>query len=922
MKPSENAAKVTEAAPSLQRQTWQVGLLVVAITVLSNLPYKYANSANSGYAAIESVVDFPIQMPPVPRMAGWPFRYLIQYPSDDAYANRSPVSRFAVVPLAMNLGLALLVAITLAVYSRRRSNRGQTGVRTLSIGDLLVLTTFLAIGFAWWQHLGSLAKRDADLQQRIRSAGGGVAVSAWVPQFLAERIPSSLRDRLVRIHSVRIEHPKIDLLQSIFELNELQVVRVGGNEFDESQLHSLGSNPHIFDLRVAGRPLDAGTIEMIQSLPNLRTLNLMRTSVDAQDIQGLTGIERLNLIHSDVRPSEIERPEWSRSLVELRIGHPGPGGEPESLLLSDWPRLKTLAVEEFDTLANSDAMTVRLQRMPMLEEVRLDTFQKFALELGDLPKLTKLSDSQIQWEARVPRGGKSPGQIWCSTIEIRNAPEFEELYFFMPDMERLILRETPKFKGAFVGAYYKTYRNQPYETNIKPAAIQAVLEGLGASDGPELIDLDAVPLANADLSPLAKNARIRDLRLSQTGTTLKQWKSLEDLTELVRLDLHESQSDEKALGWILDTFPKLQHLSISPKNDDNFFMRSNETTLEIVDHASIRELDLKPFSTEIFGDVRIFNSPSLSIALSLGYVRKLEIIGANSIAGLSLQSPFPENATIERLDSANFFAVGGPGVTDKTTEAIEGCKTMDTLTLAYPNLSTEAIERLPIGPTTSSLSLPGTLVTDEIALKWPKLPFVKHLDFRDTAITEKTINHLCSGGIPYRMVLDRTKVDVSDISKSMDFSQLKALSLANVNIGGETMKRILKDASLEYLNLSGNTLDDDLLSALIASAGRLEILVMRDCTVDEKKFTELANQTRIVFDIDGTDFPTALMTRLLSSQRIVEVEQWQMQKAITQQQQSGQSMQWFRFGAAPTDALIDIDRFADLYNQVSAPEPL
>jgi hypothetical protein len=73
--------------------------------------------------------------------------------------------------------------------------------------------------------------------------------------------------------------------------------------------------PHLEDLRIAGRVIDAAAIQSIVSHQKLHTLNLMRTNVSAEALQllgELPSLQRLSLIHSDVELSEfVTPPNWT-----------------------------------------------------------------------------------------------------------------------------------------------------------------------------------------------------------------------------------------------------------------------------------------------------------------------------------------------------------------------------------------------------------------------------------------------------------------------------------------------------------------------------------------------------------------------------------------------------------------------------------
>ena len=429
------------------------------------------------------------------------------------------------------------------------------------------------------------------------------------------------------------------LVQQLVALPELNLLRLGGGDFGSNRIEEIVACSGLEDLRIAGRQLDAASFQAIRRNVRLHTLNLMRTNVTSESLSHLDtmpNLKRLNLIHSDVVTAELGSPPWSSTIGELRLSHPEPGDD-ASLRIADWPRLKRLEINELESQMNSTAMKVILEDLPQLEYLGLDLFQKFDLKLHDLPMLTSLTALGYEWSARIPRGGKVPGQIWVTQLDIDGLPELEELMIFTPDIEHFRVVNSPKLAFAGIGAYYRTFTNQTYAAELTEGARQALIEGLGQSEGPETVDLDSVPLKDADLSPLVGNQQLTKLKLSSSGITIDQWKQLEPMTWLKELTIQGNVGSAEALPWAMKNFANLEHFAISSgASNQGGFSRGGLDRFEVVDRPTLKTIDMGDLSLQFAYAVKVVNSPKLAMPIKVGQVSELELVNANSLTGLSV----------------------------------------------------------------------------------------------------------------------------------------------------------------------------------------------------------------------------------------------------------------------------------------------
>lgn len=892
-----------------------VALGVVAIVALLNWPYQFTIVDPVPTGNVQGTPDFKPVRKDLPVMAGWPYRYWIHYAATDSGA--PDVSRFSALALTYNLLLAAVVAIGTMLYAIRRELKVTSHRARITIADLMVLTLLLAAPFGWWQQASRRSDREHELAAALVREGGQHEMSTWIPEVFESWYPKSLTSKLRRLHHVRIEYPSNELMEQLVGLRELTLLRVGGGEYDLALLQQLAANPHLVDLRIAGRVIDAPTIHAIASHRRLHTLNLMRTNVTAEALEALgqlPNLERVSLVHSDVVLSELGAPGWSKSVEALRFGHPDPGEE-ASLKIAGWPKLDSVAIYEYESQLNSTAMQVELSDLPSLKSVQLDVFQKFDLTLHDVPKLKTIKPLALSWQSRLPRGGSAPGEIWCGRLDIDGAESLERLSFFSLGLKHLRIRRAPNLDWLGIAAFFKTQSSATYASELTVEAATALISGLGESEGPPTVDLDYVPLAGVDLAPLANNQQITKLLLSQSGTTLEQWKALEQMKGLVRFDVKDCEIDGDGVQWVLDTFPNLEHFAFSAgPNWDSDSFHEGASVLEFVDRPELKTIDLGNSSTEFLSTVRVVNSPNLHLDLALGYLEKLEISNAPSLTGLRISGPVPPDATLSGVRDLRFLAVGGPTVGDDFIAGANDCESLQTLTLAYPAVTAAGLKQLTNLQGIISLNLPGSAVNDEVIAAWPEMPMLAELDLRDTAITGASLKRLLSASDVTRVLLDQTKVDKTDLSMLGNHVRLAELSLAGVGIDAKTLDQIFANGSLRRLNLSGTTLTPEVVDVITSHAGQLNFLVLRECEIDEKKLHAIATRNRnLRFDLSGSNISTQLMTSLLAARRVVDQREWEQQIAMQNMfDEYGQRQE-------VDPAQLDIHFFAELAQQPAQP---
>ena len=893
------------------RSLWIPAGLLLLIIIAVNWPYQHVFTAHTTVGKIDTVIDFPSLDASPPVVGGWPYRFLIRH-TDSA---GDSIQRFSVIALLYDLGLAAFVSALLVWYGYRRSKRKALSAKNLTIADLMLLTGLLAAPFAWWQHAGAMADEQLKFASNVQRQGGACHLSSSIPSFLNQRLYEDFLRRLRRIRGVRMEQGDDQLVQQLVALPELNVLRLGGGDFGSNRIEEIVACSGLEDLRIAGRQLDSASFQAIRRNVRLHTLNLMRTNVTSESLSHLDtmpNLKRLNLIHSDVVTAELGSPPWSSTIGELRLSHPEPGEE-ASLRIADWPRLKRLEINELESQMNSTAMKVVLEDLPQLEYLGLDLFQKFDLRLRNLPSLASLSALDNEWSARIPRGGKAPGQTWVSQLDVDGLPELKELKFFARDLEHIRVVNSPKLALAGVGAFYRTYTNQTYAAELPEDAVQALIEGIGQSEGPETVDLDAVPLKGADLSPLVGNQQLTKLKLSNSGTTIDQWKQLQPMTWLKELTIQQNVGSAEAVPWVMKNFPNLEHFAVSSGESSPVgFSMGGFERFEVIDRPQLKTIDMGDLSLRFANAVKVVNSPKLAMPIKIGQVSELELVNANALTGLSVSGMFPRKAKLEGLDNLGFFAAGGPTVTDEVLQSIRHCRKLNLLTLAHPAVSEEALEWIAEMASLRSLYLPGAPLTDEVVTKWGALSALRVLDVSDTRVTSASLAKLPVAQKLEKLVLDRSAVRPETLSWLAKNASLTHLSLVDVGIDAKTLGDLLDTCNLEELDLSSSDVSPEVLNVIAAKGSTITFLSMRDCELDEKSLIALASKNpQLKMELSGEGLSTRAMTQLLSSGRITTAEDREMERQMQAMQSRARTGGGFMTFEREHPALIDTRAFAN-----------
>ncbi|OYP31055.1 hypothetical protein [Rhodopirellula sp. MGV] len=702
--------------------------LMVSVFVILNLPYQYVERYATGGVAID--VDFQNQMSALPIMAGMPFRYSIRYAGDH------PIEAFSWSALMLNLvSLVASIAVVGVYLYRKKIKQKRSGRASLTISDLLVATFLTAVGIGGYQYLEMEQTKLLKYQSSMAAQGHGIAISAWLPKVIADCIPQAYARLCCSVRGVRLESPSDAVLNETLRADNLTSFRIGGDGYDLRLLDQLSGRIHLDDLRIAGRSIDQGTVRVIGALPRLETLNLIRSNVPAVAISSLElpKLRRLDLRMTDLTLAELGTPPWSKNVVELSL--PRPYDRSDKIEIENWPELRRLTVNDLELQVNSRLLEIKLANLPKLEELKLDQLQCYALQLTQLPVLPEITLLKDNIANRLARGEKYPSTLWVRRFEIDQLPKLASISFYVSEVEQIRLSRLPELKGAYVDVSRYDSSGYRHSNAISQRSKVVLVDGLAASDGPEIIDFNGVDLSGVELAPLRANSRLAELRLVGTGIGLEQLTKLSPMPQLMKLQVDSSVFTPAKLGRLLDAFPSIESLQFEDSQDAAFVFRQSTEDLHLSDHPNLKTLLAESLSQGVFRSVQIRNMPSLNSAFDFAWVENdVHIQGAPNLRGLSFAAPLPATVQLSDLQNLEYFAAGGDRVDDSIVEAISHSERLATLTLAYASASSESLKSIPVA-SLKHLCLAGCNVDDEVVRAWGDLTQLESLDLSQTQIT-------------------------------------------------------------------------------------------------------------------------------------------------------------------------------------------
>lgn len=537
-----------------QRMAIAVMLFIVGF-VLSNWNQSYRFAYDSERIAIEQIVNYD-EFQPEPfsefQAAGFPLTHYFRICEDGL----PDYSAFYWYRWFSNIAIWFMLLCAILLYQlhigRRRPENGN---RQLYVTDLLVITTTIAAFLASWRFHEAQFSTKQELAAAISNRGGSMVRSVWFPGNMIGRIAVSFHR--TRAEQIVLKEADNALLGKVLQLERLTSLCLDGGNYDLKLLNDLAEKPLLRELRISGRTITPELIKSIGRIEQLKSLNLMNTNVTAEDLQKLKGLFRLkylNLLDTDIRLSEISSLPFANNLRGLVAPRPDIGGS-EKIAIVGWPRLEHFVVRSRRQPRSKTDVSIELNDLPELLQVKIDCILPVDIKLTDLPLLATVDAvraNQDDW--------RNFGGLRARNLQVKNVPRLKSLKLHGPDLETIELHapnlqslailENGLWNDVNLGAAIQTISQN--QSRLPSSVLNpSVLQGLADSVGPRQLEIYA-DLSNASLAPVLQNKSLQSIDLSRAlvkSEHLGELSGIEHLSDIWLGDIVMSGNEEE-VTWL------------------------------------------------------------------------------------------------------------------------------------------------------------------------------------------------------------------------------------------------------------------------------------------------------------------------------------------------------------------------------------
>ena len=885
-------------------------VLCAIVLVPANFPMQLRSVYSVGPAQkMQGEYEFTDDGLALPVAAGWPSDFYYRY---DDLSNAEPYVYWSYARLLLNIGFATAVVVCLSgvsiLYQKNRAkksaedaaekepdaskrtfwNRMQEKQAQLSIADMLVVTSLIALGFGTHQWLKRSTNADLAVTRRLGQDASykretilpGI-IHDWLPVALMR---PSVRALMARTTQVRLRNPTSQQVNTAMAMPHLRALSIGGGDYDLDILASLPNRHGLTTLHVTGRVLDDKTLSRVRLLNNLRDVSFARTNFSAGSLERLYESRRdassrltsLSLVDTSVDLSKLSESKVLPTMVSMKqllLARPKPGTSAK-LRISALPALQTLRILSFDRGKNSEIVKLEVADCPQLKNIDIDQLQKWSLSLNNLQKLETIKPAPFKTAFRLGKNQSIPGSMWIDEFVADDLPSLTELKVYASDIGKMRLTKTPNLKSIGPGVYQMVpvghSGQHRYDSKVPIEATQALLEGIGKSDGPELIDYSSVPLAGADLSPLVANQRLRDLYLHDCGLSAADLLKLRGDHSLRTVTTHGSELDGKALGELLAGMPKLERW-----HGDLFHI----DRLRIENHQHLKGVaDTFPDGFDPprahFADcsaLRLIDLPQWEdpIRLDSYHFQHLTIMNLPRLSHLIIDGNVCKGAVLSGLTGLSTIAAGGEHLTDEVIKDWADYRNLSSIRLYATTITADGFSKLLHGRQLSVLDLRGARVDDEAILGVDPSQLTT-ANLLDTDVTAESIRHVLKSPMLVELNVDEHVLHQESIDRIADQSAFRSLGIHAEGWTAVQFGRLAQMPELKHLTIRGLTLDKPVAQAFIAGGMQsLERLTLIDSTAEGPSLNAFLNHyPRVKLEAIGSDIPAVLAGRLIGQNRL------------------------------------------------------
>ncbi|WP_157594024.1 hypothetical protein [Rubripirellula obstinata] len=872
--------------------------LVMLGFLAANLPLKYVDRQREAEGAFHLSGSRIISDAEMPVMAGWPMRFMIQYPNDQV------VRYFAWPPLVCNLLIALFVgsfAFWILRYREKKLSESSQQRRTQKYFDVLFATLIfllpvLFLGASWLS-----SERQRRLFRNVDSKAS-VELSCWYPRLFADKVPSPLRRCFLKPRSIEFISAEPEETELVARLPELVGISFYRSEVPSGLFEQLSNHFHLTRLSLVRQSVTDRNVQSIASLRYVERLRISSCGLDDQLLDRFSHwdkLEYVNLSNNPIALSNFGQPAWSDSVTELTLPRPKNGTSGE-LTMKGWPKLTTLSVRRSSSETNGAVLSIQLSDLPELESLLLDRYQKHSLDLSSLPKLEGIDDFPDGQHRMSMRDIWIPGGCWVDSVRLMQLPRLSQCSFYLCELNNFEIDETLdcdliEFSCELVASSGWIRKKVTCDSNF-----QSLIDSMGKTAGPKSLVFHSTPLTNLDLSPLINNTAIERLQFNGCGIMADQVNPKSPKGHLAELNLGDCVLGENQLRRLMADFPNLEVLRASG-------MALKEVNLVEPNRLEILELD----RLESIQSLRLVDQHRLSTNLKFSESPDTLIIqNSESLFGIVVEKPLKSGAAISGLRNLEWFAAGGPEVSDQIVQQVLMCPDLDRLTLAYPNLSKSMLRQIGQAKHLTALIIPGAGVDQEITDAWHPLKSLWEINLDESEIGGRTIQWLSRNESLRSVSLARAKIDSLGLNSLHSLNRVIDLSLAGVALAYSDIAKLLTEGSLECLDLSGCQIDDQMLQGL-GNAKTLLSVKLHGCQVSESQVNALKEakpDLRVVTDDEPMRRLQLASTEMDGVEPAIGMRAWRDSETNRNRKRRRASV--FNTGTAPSVGdTLDLDHF-------------
>ena len=913
---------------SYLKHLFVVALILGAMQVVANLPMQLRTIHLSGRIQHwQGESKFYSAGDPLPVAAGWPETFYRRY-SDVPAAE--PFVWWSTSALLRNVGvgLGLVVCIgSLSFLVRRSHSKSTLGEKTegkshsdvetdqakdgsstpalsrwqrinrfdirFGIGDLLLATSLVALPLGFYQWHRQVSESELKIAKSLgpdasfqREAIVPAVFADWMPEFI---LGASLKKVLLRTTKVRLNDPTDQLVVSTMSLPHLRSLAIGGGDYDLNGLASLPNHVQMTALHLTGRELDDATLTRIRQMDNLREIDFSRANVSHNTIEQLfqqrhdaaarlllirlfdTAIDMTGLSNSQALSRMV-------SLHHLSLPRPQAGSEAD-FRLPPMPSLRTLEFLSVDRGKNASVFKIAIADCPVLEKLTIGLMQKCSLELSNLPKLKTITPYTFKTTLRLASKQTTPGALWIESIVVDKLPEFERLTFYASDLREMRFTETPRFNFLGPGVFQHTpttYSGESrYDGQIPEEATLALVNGIAESDGPDLVDLAAVPIRGAKLGPLLANPRLHDLYLDRCGLQPADIESLLDHQSLRTVSMQGNDLGSLAIGQLITRMPRLERWHGDLYNVDRLRIEDHKFLRGVVDRLPEDDTPNRAHLAYCTA-VRLINLPNWvdPIRLDAARFRHLTIQDLPKLKQLVIDGPVCKNAVLSGLKGLTGIAVGGESIDDSVIEDWSDCRQLSSIRLYNTSITAKGFRKLLDNKAMSQLDLRNAKINDDAFLSINPSALTS-LSIHNTDLTEVSIRHALKSRVLQELNIEDIPISKDVAEEIIKLQELTSLGLNGAKLSGQQISRLGDLPWLDTLVISDVKLDSET-AKVISSAGesRLKKLTLVDSQADGPAVASLMRRMPDMrLKLVRTEIPAMLESELFTKNRLIDSSQ-------------------------------------------------